>query len=233
MSKLFSNGCSFLTPRPKDGVNTFVTQILAEQYNLQLFNLAMGGRGNDRISFTTKLWFEQNGTDNIFAVIGWSSTFRNDYVTHDGWKKGRIPGMDLTWRTWKVADQLRFVNSNVGWDIDNTGIMRYIDHVFDLQNYFILKKIPYVMYNALPNVFIKEFPNTLPNAFNMKIKDFAHMYKAVDLKRFFKPETNHYDFVTKENMIVSPKDPHPSVEGHTQWTKQLKEFIDANNLRTI
>ena len=83
------------------------------------------------------------------------------------------------------------------------------------------------------DVFIKEFPNTLPNAFNMKIKDFAHMYKAVDLKRFFKPETNHYDFVIKENMIVSPNDPHPSVKGHTQWAKQLKEFIDANNLRTI
>ena len=221
MSKLFSNGCSFLSTRPKDGVDTFVTQILAEQYNLQLFNLAMGGRGNDRISFTTKLWFEQNGTDNTFAVIGWSSTFRNDYVTNDGWKKGRIPGMGLTWRTWKVADEFRFVNSNLGWDIDNTGIMRYIDHVFDLQNYFKLKKIPYVMYNALPNVF------------NTKIKDFADMYKALDLKRFFKPETNHYDFVIKENIVVSPNDPHPSVEGHTQWANQLKEFIDANNLRTI
>jgi len=221
MSKLFSNGCSFLTPRPADKVNTFVTQILAEQYNLQLFNLAMGGRGNDRISFTTKLWFEQNGTDNTFAVIGWSSTFRNDYVTNDGWKKGRIPGMGLTWRTWKVADEFRFVNSNLGWDIDNTGIMRYIDHVFDLQNYFKLKKIPYVMYNALPNVF------------NTKIKDFADMYKALDLKRFFKPETNHYDYVIKESIVVSPDDPHPSVEGHTQWANQLKEFIDANNLRTI
>ena len=35
MSKLFSNGCSFLGPRPKDNVNTFVTKILAEQYNLR------------------------------------------------------------------------------------------------------------------------------------------------------------------------------------------------------
>ena len=37
----------------------------------------------------------------------------------------------------------------------------------------------------------------------------------------------------KENMIVSPKDPHPSVKGHTQWANELKEFIDVNNLRTI
>ena len=48
---LFSNGCSFLTPRPKDGVKTFTTKIIAENYGMQLANLAMGGRGNTRISF--------------------------------------------------------------------------------------------------------------------------------------------------------------------------------------
>ena len=36
-----------------------------------------------------------------------------------------------------------------------------------------------------------------------------------------------------KNLIVSPNDPHPSAEGHQQWTTQLIEFIDANNLRTI
>ena len=221
MSKLFSNGCSFLGPRPKDNVNTFVTKILAEQYNLQLFNLAMGGRGNDRISFTTKLWFEQNGYKDTFAIIGWSSTFRNDYVTNDGWKKGRIPNMELTWRTWKVADQLRFVNSNHGWDIDDTATMRFLDHVFDLQTYFKLNKIPYVMYNSLPNVV------------NLSNPDFNKIVESIDKKRFFKFNSNHYDFVMKENVIVSPNDPHPSIEGHTKWTEQLKEFIDANNLRTI
>ena len=221
MSKLFSNGCSFLSTRPKDGVNTFVTQILAEQYNLQLFNLAMGGRGNDRISFTTKLWFEQNGYKDTFAVIGWSSPFRNDYVTNKEKKKGRIPNMELTWRTWKVADQLRFVNSNLGWDIDDTATMNFLDHVFDLQTYFKLNKIPYVMYNALPN------------AIDLNNNDFSKMVKSLDEKRFFKLNSNHYDFVMKENMIVSPNDPHPSVEGHTKWANELKEFIDANNLRTI
>ena len=53
---LFSNGCSFLTPRPKDGVDTFVSKIIAENYNEELFNIAMGGRGNTRISFSTKVW---------------------------------------------------------------------------------------------------------------------------------------------------------------------------------
>ena len=99
MSKIFSNGCSFLTPRPKDGVDTFVSKIIAENYNEELFNIAMGGRGNTRISFSTKVWCEQNKDKDVFAVIGWSSAVRNDYITDDGWKKGRIPGTNLTWRT--------------------------------------------------------------------------------------------------------------------------------------
>ena len=225
MSKLFSNGCSFLSTRPKDGVNTFVTKILAEQYNLQLFNLAMGGRGNDRISFTTKLWFEQNGTNNTFAVIGWSSTYRNDYITNDEWKKEQFPNMDLTWRTWKVGDKPfdgKFITKNKGWDIEKTTTMRFLDHVFDLQNYFKLKKIPYVMYNALPN------------DFETNADDFKKIKESIDFTRFFKPETSHYDFIRNHKpYVVSLMDPHPSAEGHSEWAKQLKEFIDVNNLRTI
>ena len=150
---LFSNGCSFLTSRPKDGVETFTSKIIADNYNMQLVNLAMGGRGNTRISFTTKVWCEQNKPENIFAVIGWSSSVRNDYVTDDGWKKGRIPGTDLTWRTWKTLDNVSFIKSNKGWDIENTLAMNFLDNVFNLQNYFERKRIPYVMYNSLPNDF--------------------------------------------------------------------------------
>ena len=216
MSKLFSNGCSFLQLRPKDNVNTFVTKILAEQYNLQLFNLAMGGRGNERISFTTKLWFEQNGATDTFAVIGWSSMMRNDYVTNDGWKKGRIPNMDLTWRTWKLTDNTNFLKKQVGWDLDNTLIMKFLDNVLDLQNYFKLKNIPYVMYNALPNYS------------NSDIKDFKVISNAIDTKRFFKPETSHFEFI-KENKLQCQESfsAHPSVEGHTKWANELKEFINT------
>ena len=55
MNKIFSNGCSFLTPRPKDGVDSFVSDIIAKNFRYDLVNLAMGGRGNDRISFSTKV----------------------------------------------------------------------------------------------------------------------------------------------------------------------------------
>ena len=221
MSKLFSNGCSFLTPRPKDGVETFVSRELAEAYGLQLTNLAMGGRGNARISFSTKVWFEQNGYQDTFAVIGWSSSHRNDYVTNDGWKAGRIEGTELTWRTWKTLDNIPFIQKQRGWDVEAHATMNFLDHVFDLQNYFTNKKIPYVMYNALPN------------SFETTTEDFETIYKAIDMKRFFNPMTSHFEFVMDKNWIVSPDDPHPSTQGHKVWANQLKEYIDVNNLRTI
>ena len=221
MSKIFSNGCSFLTSRPKDGVDTFVSKIIAENYNEELFNIAMGGRGNTRISFSTKVWCEQNKDKDVFAVIGWSSAVRNDYITDDGWKKDRIPGTELTWRTWKTLDNVSFIRKNKGWDIENNLTMNFLDNVFDLQNYFERKRIPYVMYNSLPNYF------------GNGTEDFNVIRNAINMDRFFSPTVSHFEFITDKNLIVSPNDPHPSAEGHEQWAKQLKEFIDANNLRTI
>jgi len=218
---LFSNGCSFLTPRPKDGVDTFTTKIIAENYGMDLVNLAMGGRGNTRVGFSTKVWVEQNKGKDIFAVIGWSSAVRNDYITDDGWKKGRIPGTDLTWRTWKTLDNVSFIRSHKGWDIENNFTMNFLDNIFDLQNYFERKQIPYVMYNSLPN----DFGNGT--------EDFHVIRNAINMDRFFSPNVSHLEFVSDKKLIVSPNDPHPSAEGHNQWAEQLMEFIDANNLRTI
>ena len=222
LTNLFINGCSFLTPRPKDGVDTHSGIELSNLMNLKLkSNLAMGGRGNERISFTTKLWFEQNGYIDTFAVIGWSSMMRNDYVTNDGWKKGRIPNMDLTWRSWKLTDNLDFTKKQIAWDIESTLVMKFLDNVLDLQNYFLLHKIPYVMFNSLPNYM------------TAGSSDFKTFSKAINMERFYNPEQSHLEFIQKNNLIVSPKDPHPSTEGHKSWAKQLKEYIDANNLRTI
>tara|TARA_Y100001938_G_scaffold151172_1_gene246867 strand:+ start:9969 stop:10634 length:666 start_codon:yes stop_codon:yes gene_type:complete len=218
---MFSNGCSFLAMRPKDNVMTFTSKILAEDYGMDLVNLAMGGRGNIRISFTTKHWIEKFYKKDIFALIGWSSYFRNDYVTDDGWKKGRIAGTDTTWRTWKTLDNTNFVRNNQGWDIENDAIVKFLDHVYNLQNYFRSKNIPYLMYNALPN----NIESTL--------KDVSDFKTSIDWNRFYMPETSHLNFIQEKNYIVSPNDPHPSIEGHQEWAKLLKEYIDANNLRTI
>ena len=219
---LFSNGCSFLTSRPKDGVDTFTTKILAEKYDMPLINFAMGGRGNYRISFTTKVWLERHNRYKHFGVIGWSSATRNDYITDDGHKKGRMPQTDLTWRTWKTLDNVSFIRSKQGYDIEANLIMSFLDNVFDLQNYFERKKIPYVMYNSLPNDFDQKGNG-----------DFKIIRDAINMDRFFSPKISHYEYIIDKGLVSSQADPHPSAEGHRQWAEQLMEFIDANNLRTI
>ena len=99
--------------------------------------------------------------------------------------------------------------------------IKVYDNVFDLQNYFERKRIPYVMYNSLPN----DFGNGT--------EDFKVIRNAINMDRFFSPEISQLEFVADKRLIVSPQDPHPSAEGHIQWAKQLKDFIDTNNLRTI
>ena len=53
------------------------------------------------------------------------------------------------------------------------------------------------------------------------------------MKRFFKPEISHYEYVLDRKLIVSPNDPHPSLEGHQQWADMLFEFAKSNNLFEI
>jgi hypothetical protein len=221
MPKLFSNGCSFLTYNPKNGVDTFVTEILAKEYNLPLENYARGGRGNNRISFSTKVWLEQNRADDYFVVIGWSSAFRQDYIASHDPKPIRHAGTELKWQTWKTIQKLDFIRSLGNLDIEDTACVNYLDNIIDLQNYFQLRKIPYVMYNALPPIF------------NLNKIDFKVMHGLIDMRRFFNFETSHFDFIKKNNYVVDVNDPHPSSEGHKEWTKLLRNFIDANNLRSI
>ena len=91
--------------------------------------------------------------------------------------------------------------------------MKLLDHIFDLQNYFKLKKIPYIFYNALPNYLLSDIP------------DFKTVYNAIDLKRFYKPETSHYEFCIKKKLFISKEDTHPNTEGHRQWALLLKKYI--------
>ena len=92
--------------------------------------------------------------------------------------------------------------------------------LLDLQDFFLNKKYPYVFYNTLSDAKI-----TNP--------DIKLLYDKISKDRFFKPETSHLDYTVQNNQQCKPDDPHPNEEGHKDWAKQLKEFIDANDLRTI
>jgi|TARA_B110001454_G_scaffold60240_1_gene58879 hypothetical protein len=225
---IFINGCSFLTIRSKDDILTHTGLELAKFMDLPIAeSLAAGGRGNKRISFTTKVWCEKNPelAKECFFLIGITSGTRFDYPTNDGYKKRKFPTLNTTWKTFsphqnQSSETFFKVLHGFGMDIDQHIQIESIDTIINLQNFFQAKKYPYVMYKAISDT-------------QIIAKDVKVLFDAIDTTRFFKPETSHYDYILKNKLVANMNDPHPSIEGHIRWAKQLKEFIDANNLRTI
>tara|TARA_Y100000385_G_C12932923_1_gene567579 strand:- start:7 stop:600 length:594 start_codon:yes stop_codon:yes gene_type:complete len=190
-------------------------------------SLAGGGRGSKRMMWTTRTWCEKfpEQAEKCFFLIGSSGGNRFDYPTGDGYKAHKFPTMKTTWKTWdpnrdehtKSFTKYLF---RAGMDLDQTTQIESTLALLDLQDYFQNKKYPYVFYNTLSDA---EITN----------EDIKFMFNKIDKKRFFKPETSHLDHTVANKQECKPGDPHPSVEGHKDWAAQLKEFIDANNLRTI
>ena len=227
-SNLFINGCSFLTTRPKDNVHTHCGLELAKLMELDVaVNLAGGGRGSKRMMWTTRTWCEKfpEQAEKCFFLIGSSGGNRFDYPTGDGYKAYKFPTMKTTWKTWDPNRDEHTKNFTkylfrAGMDLDQTTQIESILTLLDLQDYFQNKKYPYVFYNTLSDA---EITN----------EDIKFMFDKIDKKRFFKPETSHLDYTVANKQGCKQGDPPPSTVGHKDWAGQLKEFIDANNLRTI
>ena len=225
---IFINGCSFLTYRSKDGIMTHAGKELEKLMGLARGgHLAGGGRGNKRVSITTKIWCEKNPelAKKCFFVIGITSGARFDFPTNDGYKKYKFPDLESAWKTFspqKDTPSRIFFKHLFELNLDIDQLIQYesIEATVNLQNFFKLNKYPYVMYKTISDTPIK-------NA------DVRTLYNMIDKKRFFKLETSHYDFILENKLVANMSDPHPSEEGHKRWANELKEFIDANNLRTI
>jgi hypothetical protein len=227
-TKMFINGCSFLTYRPRDGVDTHCGIELAKAMDLDVaVNLANGGRGSKRLMWTTRVWCEKFPDDakDCFFLIGSSGGHRFDFPTNDGYKAHKFPTMATTWKTWdpnRDESTRSFIKYlfRAGADLDQMTQVESILALLDLQDYFHNKGYPYVFYNTLSDAKITN-------------SDVSLLFDKIDKKRFFKPETSHLDYTRENNQQCKPGDEHPNVAGHKDWAGQLKEFIDANNLRTI
>jgi hypothetical protein len=177
--------------------------------------------------WTTRTWCEKfpEQAEKCFFLIGSSGGNRFDYPTGDGYKAHKFPSMKTTWKTWDPNRDEHTKNFTkylfkAGMDLEQTTQIESILALLDLQDYFQNKKYPYVFYNTLSDA---EITN----------EDIKFMFDKIDKKRFFKPNTSHLDYTVANKQECKPGDPHPSVQGHKDWAGQLKEFIDANNLRTI
>ena len=228
LTNLFINGCSFLTHRPDDNVHTHCGLELAKLMELDVaVNLAGGGRGSKRMMWTTRTWCEKfpKQAEKCFFLIGSSGGNRFDYPTGDKHKAHKFPTMKTTWKTWDPNrnEQTKSFTKylfKTGMDLEQTTQIESILALLDLQDYFQNKKYPYVFYNTLSDADITN-------------EDIKFMFNKIDKKRFFKSETSHLDYTVANKQGCKPGDPHPSTAGHKDWAGQLKEFIDANNLRTV
>ena len=75
--------------------------------------------------------------------------------------------------------------------------------------------------------------NSLKQDWGLTNPDMKTLYDQIDKKRYFKIDYSQQEYIHKHGYISSKNDPHPNIQGHTLWAKQLMEFIDANDLRTI
>ena len=230
---IFTNGCSFLTQRPKEGVDTHVGMELEKLMQLEpARHMAGGGRGNKRCSITTKVWCERNPelAEKCFFVIGITSGQRFDYPTTDRYKQHKFPELATAWKTYKphintsTEKFFRYLFMTGKLDLDQLIQYESIEATLNLQNYFKVKKYPYVMYKTISDPEIK---------IDFKYKDVRVLWLSIDKTRYFKPKTSHMDYTAENSQRCAPTDFHPSAIGHRDWAKQLKEFIDANNLLTI
>tara|TARA_R110000803_G_scaffold187885_1_gene250257 strand:- start:685 stop:1392 length:708 start_codon:yes stop_codon:yes gene_type:complete len=230
---IFTNGCSFLTQRPKEGVDTHVGMEMAKLMDLETaLHLGAGGRGNRRCSITTKVWCEKNPdlAEKCFFVIGITSGQRFDYPATDRYKQHKFPALATAWKTYKPhinADTKKFFKYLfITGKLDLDQMIQYesIEATLNLQNYFKINNYPYVMYKTISDPEIKV---------DFKFKDVKTLWHTIDKTRYFRPETSHKDYIIENNQLCSPGDLHPSAEGHSDWATQLKDFIDANDLRTI
>ena len=214
---LLVNGCSFNTPNPKGDVPSFAGKMVAKHLDLNLTNLARGGRGNDRIVVTTKIHFENfpDQKQNTVALIEWTQAGRIDYVTNDRYKPMKL--QSTTWRSYHNRDVLDVMPGYDDVEHESLSVLR---NILDLQTYFKTNNIKYMMYFGLNNVITET-------------ADSKTLWKCVDTSKFFRPSYSHFQYCQDNKCYVSPTDYHPSTQGHRVWANELiKYMIDHDNRRT-
>ena len=217
LEHLLVNGCSFNTPNMKKfgNVPSFVGKMVSKHFKFKLNNLARGGRGNDRIVLTTKIHFETfpHLKERTVALIEWTQAGRIDYVTNDGHKP--MKHQSSTWRTYHTRDIL---NVMPGFDDTEHESLSILKNILDLQTYFQLNNIKYVMYFGLNN----KITNT---------RDIKTLWALIDKANFFRPDYSHFQYCQDNGWYVGPRDYHPTMKGHRLWANDLIKYMEEHDIR--
>ena len=161
MNKLLVNGCSYTagthpwTIHTPDASPIVWPRQLEDKFE-NVYNLAKGGEGNDRIVRTTIDYCENNDMTDYAVIIQWSSPFRTEYwrpednewinvVINNGMQgnwaldvPGTGAGLMYNSRRDAYSDEMKWLNSLNDYHI------AYYNNVVVLQNYFEYNDIPYM-----------------------------------------------------------------------------------------
>ena len=190
--------------------------VLAGRLGLQFERVSANGISNEMI--VRRL--PQVKLTKTFVLIGLTSYNRREALTTSQNK--------THWHTWKMVEpndppKYKTLPFNP-WGkeykpaIEEEGQIRTAMQILYMQSYLKLKKVPYLMFNALYN----GFDNPLTD-------ECKKILGKIDQTHFYKlqgglSETQH-GWCLKQNLVVSDLDEHPNMQGQQAWADQLEPLV--------
>lgn len=236
--KLFVNGCSFSAGH--DDVHTesgklappsdYVWANTIKNNFDDVTNLSVAGSSNDRIVRTTLDYFEHNSSQDIIAVIQWTSPFRfEQYVpTFKNWIQfcniTDPQGCSIHCDDGKVLEKILkskwsgYFQSIVKDQIEitrsvNDYVIKYIKNILVLECFLNLKGIPYVFTSMSSNTHV------------------PLMSESTDFEQNLMSQTDFSKWTSKPlssyagKNVISATDTHPNQQGHADIGKMLLNKI--------
>lgn len=254
MKKLLVNGCSFTagTHPYTIGTNTDISPIVwsrhLEDKFENVYNLAKGGEGNDRIVRTTLEFCKDIDMSDYVAIIQWSSPFRTEYWSPEDneWINVVINnGMQGNWtldqvnpesksgiQNWtldipsdpntarKKLQTLSYENEMKWLNSFNDYDIAYYNNVLVLQNFFENKQVPYMFTSMSPS----DHPFMERKIYHtMPTTTELNLRKLIDKSKWSKVSLSSYS----DGNIISQEDGHPDLKGNKLIAQALfKELME-------
>jgi len=187
---------------------------LGSRLGVETWNAGRLGDGNADIKSSTIQsieWLKKQGKKDIFAVIGWSSIIRVPIYTVDCEGKTQL-------------DQQRpdkYAAANEIYRRTNHIQNEFLHHILDLQNYFKVNNVNYLMFNAFDH-FLDFDRHFLSSAID-KTKWINHTVKPAHFKEYIFQKFKLNNWSESPYFITA----HPRDVSHKAWAKYLYNYIQS------
>ncbi len=245
-SVLYVNGCSntagseLTVPKQffpeTDNLYSF-GGILANRWNMEYYNDAIPGQGNDAIYSQTvhsilKLLKTKKPSE-IFALIGFAQPSRKNFIFRDNWNR-LCAGMgthsddpyhshikERAYNNWALT-------SDYDSELNKFSII-YLGLVKFLEKY----KINYCFFNSSFGICGGSGMNPLHenNAINTEI--FDHILQNKNWMGVFDIDMDFYKYLCDHGFVIDQYRGHHSHAAHICWADLLEDYIFKNNLMPI